>query len=399
MTTDPPNDVVFGFFTDTWNDAVDRGLMRPPDQFVLGLLEDKRVDRVLVADPRRFLGAQLRRHLRRSGLAPLPTGGHATAALHRPVRIAPGRPISGRRLRRDLARQSAQLRRAARRLHMTAPVVVTCDPLFAGLAPLGWASSVTYYARDDFASFEPLRPMHAAIVTAYSQIVARRRQVVAVSQGLLDAIGTDRGVVVPNGIVVQEWDDPAPPPDWFAALQAPRLLYTGSLDQRLSPTQLAAAAAAVPGGSVCLVGPHVDPAHVRRLATIDGVHVHDSVGRDELVRVVHAADACLIPHEDNALTRSMSPIKLYEYLAAGRPVVSTDLPPVRGVHESVVLVQPGNDFGDGVRAALAHGPLAEVTRSAFVVENSWQARYEEILSAAAPGIAAGLGHLMILDGP
>lgn len=399
MSTDPPNDVVFGFFTDTWNDAVERGLMRPPDQFVLGLLDDKRVDRVLVADPRRFLMAQLRRHLRHSGLATLPGGGHATAALHRPVRITPRRPLSGRRLRRDLARQSAQLRRAARRMHMTAPVVITCDPLFAGLAPLGWASSVTFYARDDYASFEPLRPMHAAIVTAYAQIVARGRQVVAVSQGLLDAIGTDRGVVVPNGIVAREWDAPGPAPDWFAALPAPRLLYTGSLDQRLSPTQVAAAVAAVPGGSLCLVGPHVDPAHVRRLTAIDGVHAHAGVGRDELVRLVWATDVCLIPHEDNALTRSMSPIKLYEYLAAGRPVVSTDLPPVRGVHESVVLVPPGDDFGAGVRAALANGPLAEAIRAAFVVENSWEARYEEILAAAAPGITSGLGHLMILDQP
>lgn len=399
MSTEPPNDVVFGFFTDTWNDAVERGLMRPPEQFVLGLLADKRVDRVLVADPRRFLGAQLRRHLRRSGLAALPTGGHATPALHRPVRISPRRPMSGRRLRRDLARQSAQLRREARRLHMTAPVVITCDPLFAGLAPLGWASSVTYYARDDYASFEPLRPMHAAIVTAYAQIVARRRQVVAVSQGLLDAIGTDHGVVVPNGILAQEWADPGPAPDWFTALPAPRLLYTGSLDQRLSPSQVAAAVASVPGGSVCLVGPHVDPVHVQRLGAVDGVHVHAGVGRDELVRVVWAADVCLIPHEENALTRSMSPIKLYEYLAAGKPVVSTDLPPVRGVHESVVLVPSGDDFGAGVRTALAQGPLVEAARSAFVVENSWEARYEEILTAAAPGIAAGLGHLMILDQP
>ena len=62
----------------------------------------------------------------------------------------------------------------------------------------------------------------------------------------------------------------------------------------------------------------------------------------------------------------MSPLKLYEYLAAGMPVLSVDLPPVRGISDRVLLVDAVADFVDVIDAAIDVGPAPEDERVAFV---------------------------------
>jgi hypothetical protein len=78
----------------------------------------------------------------------------------------------------------------------------------------------------------------------------------------------------------------------------------------------------------------------------------------------------------------MSPLKVYEYLAGGAPVVATDLTPVRGVHERVTLLAPGAPLAAGVVDAIEAGRLPESERRAFIVANSWSRRHDALLDLA-----------------
>jgi hypothetical protein len=78
----------------------------------------------------------------------------------------------------------------------------------------------------------------------------------------------------------------------------------------------------------------------------------------------------------------MSPLKLYEYLAGGRPVLATDLSPVRGIDDRVVLLGAGGDVVAAARAALDLGPAAESQRLEFIESNSWSQRHEQVLDLA-----------------
>jgi hypothetical protein len=93
----------------------------------------------------------------------------------------------------------------------------------------------------------------------------------------------------------------------------------------------------------------------------------------------------------------MSPLKLYEYLAGGRPVAATDLPPVRAVDPRIVGVREGESFADGVADALDCGPLAEDERLAFIEANSWQRRHDDLL-ALAFGTSSAARNLPPADG-
>ena len=72
----------------------------------------------------------------------------------------------------------------------------------------------------------------------------------------------------------------------------------------------------------------------------------------ELPRFVAAFDVGMIPYVANPYTQSCFPLKLYEYLAAGKPVVATGLPELEGMEPDVMLVDGTETFVEAVEAAL-----------------------------------------------
>jgi glycosyltransferase involved in cell wall biosynthesis len=160
------------------------------------------------------------------------------------------------------------------------------------------------------------------------------------------------------------------------------MLYVGSLDDRLDLEQVRRLAAAFPQGSISLVGPLLDPAHYKALADVPNVGVHGREARAALTGMVAAADLGILPHVRTRMTEAMSPLKLYEYLAAGRPVVATDLPGIRGVDPAVELVRDDGDPVAAAHRALRRGPMGEAERLAFIDRHAWEERFDRILDLA-----------------
>ena len=90
---------------------------------------------------------------------------------------------------------------------------------------------------------------------------------------------------------------------------------------------------------------------LERLARIANVRWLGPEAVLELPRYVAAFDVGLIPYVENAYTRSCFPLKLYEYLAAGKPVVASGLPELAGMEPDVVLVDEAAAFVDAVQEA------------------------------------------------
>ena len=156
----------------------------------------------------------------------------------------------------------------------------------------------------------------------------------------------------------------------------------GSLDDRIDRVQVSALAAARPDATIVLVGPMLDREHHRPLEALPNVTIMDRRPRREVVSLVHAADACLIPHVRNPMTEAMSPLKLYEYLAGGAPIVAVDLPGIAGVDPRVELVPPGAALAPALERAVARGCASEAQRRAAIEEHAWGRRIEAILDLA-----------------
>jgi glycosyltransferase involved in cell wall biosynthesis len=380
------SDVVFCFSYLSWQAAADRGWFGTEDRLARGLLRHERVERLLVCDLMRSLPAKLLRDLQVGAAgreATFPTSD--SARLLRPTRLRRDYPTSIEGARRACAALDRALERKARRMGLREPAVIVANPLLAGFAELAWAGPVTFFATDDWLAYEPHRRWWPAYTESFARLRARGRRVCAVSSPALEQIApAGPSAVVPNGIDPAEWRGaPESPPSWAQELRRPLLLYTGSLDSRLDVPALLQIARQLPEATLVLVGPLLAPDHLAPLRTAPNIEIRPPLERPELIELVRGADLGLLVHRELPLTRAMSPLKLYEYLAAGLPVVASDLPPVRGVHPSVELVDPaGGDYPRAVRTALARGRAGEPERLAFIQRSSWRARHDELLALA-----------------
>jgi teichuronic acid biosynthesis glycosyltransferase TuaH len=371
-------DVIFVLYSRSWAAHVGAGLSFSEARLAAALPDDPRVGRLLLANPYRSVGARVWRWLRPSHPEP---PRREQVQVHEPLRARRADPANPRR---TTVRYEASLRRAASRLGLERPAVITANPFLAGFGAFDWAGPVTFYAWDDWTS-DFLRPhLVPAFNQSFAEVRAKRRRVCAVTEAGLERIGpTGPHAVIPNGIEPAEWRDMGEPPEWFARLPRPRLLYVGTLENRIDIEQVAEVAEAYPNGSVVFVGPLQEEAHFAAVRKHPNVVIRGGrAPRSDVVSLIGAAEACLIPHVGNRLTEAMSPLKLYEYLAGGRPVAAVDLPPIAAVEGRVALAPVGGELAPAVAQALALGPAPEAERLQFVASHAWSRRFDELLAIA-----------------
>lgn len=154
-----------------------------------------------------------------------------------------------------------------------------------------------------------------------------------------------------------------------SALPHPRVGYFGVVDERLDLDLLAHVADARPEWQIVIVGPvaKIDPASLPRRPN---VHYLGQQSYGDLPRFVAGWDVCLLPFACNEATRYISPTKTLEYMAAGKPIVSTPIVDVAEPHGDVVAI--AGDADAFVRACDA--ALAQDARDRADLEQRMRAR-------------------------
>lgn len=123
----------------------------------------------------------------------------------------------------------------------------------------------------------------------------------------------------------------------------------------------------------------------------EDVRFEGPVPNARVPRILAAADVCVYPapaSQHPFFLRDTSPLKVFEYLAAGRPTVCADLPPLRGVIDpDLVHFCPSGDaaaLAASIREALHHPKMNEEKRAALLIHTSWDARMRRILECSHP---------------
>ena len=126
------------------------------------------------------------------------------------------------------------------------------------------------------------------------------------------------------------------------------------------------------------------PEHFEALHRLPNVHFRPRVPRAVVSAVVAGADVGLVLHVQTEFTEAMSrPLKLYEYLAAGKPAVAVETARgLRGLSDRLLTVPPNGDMVAATHEALRLGAQTEADRLAFIDANSWGRRYEELFNLA-----------------
>jgi UDP-galactopyranose mutase len=184
-------------------------------------------------------------------------------------------------------------------------------------------------------------------------------------------------------------------PDDQAGIPHPRLGFFGVIDERLDIDLLGAVAQLRPDWHLILIGPvaKIDPASLPLAANI---HYLGAKKYEELPSYLAGWDVALLPFARNEATRFISPTKTPEYLAAGKPVVSTSIRDVvrpYGVKGLARIADTPDAFVAAIEAALAEDSSERLRDvDAFLTQMSWDGtwtRMYRLVTAALSTDAAG----------
>ncbi len=303
----------------------------------------------------------------------------------RPPPIPPAGRV-GRRAQLSVLRR--QVERACRKLGLDGPRVAWFSlPVAAPLCgALGERGSLFYY-QDRYDAFSHvdvtrLREGVAALARCCEVSIATAAPL---AQDLAE-LGADP-TVVPHGVDVERFAAATDTPADVRDLERPLVGYVGLIDDYLSLESMLAVAERLDRGTlVCVGGSNIDTSPL----THPRIELLGRRPYDDIPAYVNAFDCCIVPFAQNRLTVGVNPIKLREYLAAGRPVVATRLPAIEQYDDVVSLADDAGEFVDAVVQVLsspdAMSESAARQRRDRVAGESWDevaARIEPLLWSLA----------------
>jgi glycosyltransferase involved in cell wall biosynthesis len=279
------------------------------------------------------------------------------------------------------------LRSFFRRVHRRRPgtqCVLTCSSplLLPTLRGLGTDLTV-YEARDDYVAQADTRSRAESLSRWQSRMLAQCDVAWAVSKTLAERLRNERADVLEttNGVKCTEFMTPVPStiPD-LERLPRPRIGLVGNLNDRVDWELLDTIARKRPDWHVVVVGP-IYP-HQTGLLTRNGVGklkknanvtMVPAVAADEIPAVVHAFDVGLIPYRISDATAAINPLKVYQYLAAGKPVVATMIPALAELKDVVECRGEPDEFIAAIARALesARDGKMITLRRERVLDFSW----------------------------
>jgi glycosyltransferase involved in cell wall biosynthesis len=290
------------------------------------------------------------------------------------------------------AAEAVQLRRALSQLGMVSPLLWTKASRSIGLVDRLDLSGVVYDLTDDWAAVES-QPDRRQVMRAEMELLARRADVIFACSTTLtrNAFEWNESTHhLPNA--VEPPGPPAPRPSDLDHLPRPIFGYAGTLhESRLDIELIVASARSRPSATFAFLGPDLLARRARRrLFSAPNVRYLGVRPHAEVRAYVEAFDVCLIPHRVTDFTRSLDPLKVYEYLAAGRPIVSTPLPVAPELAEHLTYAGSANELvGLAERELEADGPSRQRARRAAVSEHTWAARADTVEQVLAERRLAG----------
>jgi glycosyltransferase involved in cell wall biosynthesis len=230
-------------------------------------------------------------------------------------------------------------------------------------------------------------PYAAAVERCVRGLAARSDLMVVTAKTLLDRYGplARRIEHVPNGFDADRFSPARVDgrrPGTLAEIPRPIVGFIGTLFGFLDFELLEGLARTRPDWSLVLVGPIEANAaeSVARLTRLENVTHIGSRPQAEIPEYVAAFDVCLNPFRRSRVADSVNPLKVYEYLAMGRPVVSTHMRALEmeDVGACVAFADGVDEWCERIDAALGEGPDAAARRLEAVAPYSWERLFRRV---------------------
>jgi glycosyltransferase involved in cell wall biosynthesis len=251
-----------------------------------------------------------------------------------------------------------------------------------------------YHIYDEYSHSEHELP----IDRAEERLVRSVGQVFTVSPTMQARKGAlnSHSTLISNGVDYDAFATPVPEPADIQSIPHPRIGYTGYIKKQIDWDLLLDLAQRRPDWSFVFVGArHVHPeidAILDRLDALPNVHFLGTKPTSELSRYPQHFDVCLMPYKVNDYTKYIYPLKLHEYLASGRPIVTVPLPALRGSEHLVDIATGATEWEEAIHRQLEPAAMdAERVRvrRAEARRHDWSVIADRIAGVIRERVAAG----------
>ncbi len=268
----------------------------------------------------------------------------------------------------------------ARQMGMRAPVLVSSVPNACDLVGKLGESRTVYYCVDDFSQWTGFD--HDLVREMDASLLAKADIVLATSDFLHDHLRQSgkpvsmltHGVDIDHFAFIPEREHPV-----LANIAGPRVGFFGVIDDRLDQTLVAAIAGARPDVAFVFAGPVLSPQ--QQLRDLPNVHFLGSLAYAHLPFLVAGLSALILPYKVNDSTAAISPLKLKEYLATGRPVIATPMHEVLAFADHIGCHSNASAWLSALDAALQL-PLRNGQQAVpdWLQQESWDHKAQQMLA-------------------
>jgi glycosyltransferase involved in cell wall biosynthesis len=265
----------------------------------------------------------------------------------------------------------ASLQQLMKDMEIESPITILHHPYWTPVAQQIPGARIGYDCMDHHRGFYEetatgMEPSELSLLKAADFVVAS-------SVYLRDKFSAVRDVtLIPNGCEYEVFSSVAPPPRGSMPVAG----YIGAIAKWFDINLLIEVAQKLPGWMFVLVGTTAGCA-TWNAKRIPNIKIVGEVPYTDVPAQLERFDVCMIPFRITELTKATNPVKVYEYLASGRPVVSTPIPEVKVLGGRVKIASTANDFATKLQESL------EVSRSVSEGWRRWAAAQDWSYRAAA----------------
>ncbi len=199
---------------------------------------------------------------------------------------------------------------------------------------------------------------------------------------------------VPNGVDYRLYATPVAEPEDLRRVPHPRIGYVGYLKRMLNWSLLLDLSSNHPAWSFIFVGPKSPHAEIeavlRQMAALPNVYCLGGKPSDGLGAYPQHFDTCIMPYQVDNYTKYIYPLKLHEYLASGKPVISAPIPSVEEFRHVVSMAGDSREWSDAIELSLSSAENTadrNAMRQRVAREHDW----EVLVNRIARTIAGRLG--------
>jgi len=258
---------------------------------------------------------------------------------------------------------------------LQSPVLWMSLPTAVDVAGKLGESALVYYCGDDFSALAGVD--HDTVARREEELAEKADLILSASEKLCQKFPPSRSFLLPHGVDFSLFSKPVPRAADLPDDGRPVAGFYGSISAWLDIEMLQETIRKMPDWHFVFIGKSV--VDTSALAAFSNVHLLGERPHQQLPCYSHHWTASLLPFINNAQIQACNPLKLSEYLAAGRPVISTSFPAIEPFRGLVQVANSSDALIEALKASqhIDSLPAFPDALRNTVIKNSWAARAQQ----------------------